>query len=246
MDSTVIIAEDSNKIMNKPEPFKKTGLGERLKSAREAMQLTDKEAAARLHLNITIIALLENENFMDGPPTTFIRGYLRAYARLLNLSDNEITLTLKNLENSIPSSSSTPVPVVPMKTKTYNERYLHWLTYVIGLVLIVLVSVWWSSHSRYVIADVPPAPAAINTKTTPSVTPAEPNSASTIATTATPAQQSAPLLQNVPAPATPATPAIQSPPLPTATQSAPTTTQPIKQSPISNLNMALPEPDIDN
>ena len=45
----------------------------------------------------------------------FIRGYLRSYARLLNLSENEITLTLKDLENAIPSSSS--IPVIPLKTQ---------------------------------------------------------------------------------------------------------------------------------
>src|SRR5689334_12090930 len=106
MDTTIVIANDTNSTMNNAEPAKKTGLGARLKAARETMQLTEKEAATRLHLNTNIISIIENENFANGPPATFIRGYLRSYARLLNISENEIKLTLQELESAMPSSST--------------------------------------------------------------------------------------------------------------------------------------------
>src|SRR5690242_10540136 len=157
MDSTTIISENNNSIMNKPEPFKKTGLGERLKSARIDMQLTDKEVALRLHLNVSIVTLIENEDFAEGPPATFMRGYLRSYAKLLNLPESEIKSTLQELEAAMPSST-TPIPVTQVKPPQDYERYLRWLTYVIVVVLMILVSVWWSSHSRYNISDVPAAP----------------------------------------------------------------------------------------
>jgi len=265
MDSTIAISEDSSNIMNKPDPLKKTGLGERLKSARETMQLTQKEAAARLHLNVNIISLIENENFTNGPPATFIRGYLRSYARLLNLSENEITLTLKDLESSIPSSN-TAIPVVHMQPRKYNERYFHWLTYIIVLVLGILVSVWWSSHSRYVIADVPPVQSAATTsqsttatpqtltesaqsltETKPAVTPIETSTtlnsativpaAPTLMPPTTIMQPSIP--QKAPEPTIAATPTTQS-----STVSA--ATKPEKKTAISNMDMALPEPGIDN
>jgi cytoskeleton protein RodZ len=153
MDSTIVIAEDSNNIMNKPETLKKTGLGERLRTAREAMRLTPKEAAARLHLNVNIIALMENESFTDGPPAAFMRGYLRSYARSLNLSENEIQLTLKSLESSLPYQTTAPIINLPRAHQ--GERYLRWLTYLIVLTLCALVSIWWSSHSRYATVDVP-------------------------------------------------------------------------------------------
>lgn len=263
MDSTIAISEDSNSIMNKPESSKKTGLGERLKSAREAMQLTQKEAAARLHLNVNIISLIEDENFTNGPPATFIRGYLRSYARLLNLSENEITLTLKDLEHSIPSSN-TAIPIVHMQPRKYNERYFHWLTYVIVLVLGVLVSVWWNSHSRYVIADVPPAKSAATASqsttpqnvtesaqsatdaksaVTPVETPATLNSAAiapSVPTLVPPTTMMQPsILQKAPEPTISVTPTTQS-----STVSA--TAKPAKKTALSNMDMALPEPGIDN
>lgn len=264
MDSTITVSEDSNNIMNKPESLKKTGLGQRLKSAREVLQLTEKEAAARLHLNVNMITLMENENFTEGPPATFMRGYLRSYARLLNLSENEITLTLKDLESSIPSSN-TAVPIVHMQLRKYNERYFHWLTYIIVLILVVLVSVWWSSHSRYVIADVPPVqstPATAQATSTaatsqdstesaqplaevkPAITPIETPttlSSTTLAPTASTVMPSPTLLQpsisqKAPEPTIAVTPAIQSP-------AAPKSEKTIS---LSHMNMALPEPGVDN
>jgi cytoskeleton protein RodZ len=230
MDPTITIAEDNNTIMNKPEPLKKTGLGERFKSARKAMQLTEKEAAARLHLNTTIIFLMENENFAGGPPTAFMRGYLRSYARLLNLPETEIASTLKNLENTI--SSNNAIAVIQTKPKKNNERYLRWLTYLIVLVLIVLVSVWWNSHSRYVIADVLPPPATTEVKSTSNISASE---TVTTATTTASTQLAAPL-QKTPEPT--ALSATSSPTLSTATQS-------VNKPTLSSMKMALPEPDID-
>jgi cytoskeleton protein RodZ len=250
MDSTITLSDDSNNTMNQSEPLKKTGLGERLKSAREALRLTEKEAAARLHLNTAIITLMENENFLNGPPAAFLRGYLRSYARLLNLSENEITMTLKHLENSIPSSS-TAIPVVTFKPKKYNERYLHWLTYLITLILFLLVGIWWSSHSHYVIADTQPKTAqatdnAALVAVQPSSTETPPAPVFTTGTPATmqpvaSAQPPAAITPQAPAPSSPITVASAPP-----TSSTAISAEPTKKPALSRMKMAVPEPDIDN
>lgn len=270
MDSTIVTSEENKTIMNKPE-FKKTGLGQRLKSAREAMQLSEKEAAARLHLNVSMIALIENENFAEGPPATFMRGYLRSYARLLRLSENEIALTLKELENCIPSSSDiSAVPVISTKPQQYNDRYLRWLTYVIILGLITLVSMWWKSHSRYVIATVAPvqtktdaAPiattsssetkpvslptAAATATTTSAVTPPTATGAATATTTEATTTPEAPITQTQSTTALPnasepaASPAPTTPVTPTPTVSA--AAKATKPASLPHLKMVLPEPD---
>ncbi len=234
MDSTTTISDNSNTIMNKPVSYVKTGLGERLKATREALRLTEKDVAARLHLNIAVIYQLENEDFEDGTPATFLRGYLRSYAKLLNVPENEIALTLKNLENSSPCSVNA-ISITQMKPQKNNERYLNWLTYVIVLVLIMLVSVWWNSHSRYAISDVPPQVANPIKTVTPSMpvvnnapTAAEPAHTAPVANPSTPetlAQPAAPLQK----PAEPTT-------MPAAT--ATTTTQTIAVTPTPATNAA--------
>src|SRR5579872_1499045 len=77
---------------------KTNGFGAYLKTARETMRLTVKEAAARLHLPPNTIEIMESENYLQGPPTIFLRGYLRSYARLLNISDSEVNKAIAQLE----------------------------------------------------------------------------------------------------------------------------------------------------
>ncbi|MCC2666918.1 MAG: hypothetical protein K0S63_834 [Gammaproteobacteria bacterium] len=133
MESTVMI--DTRSTMNNIEPLKKTGLGERLKTAREALQLTEKDA------------------------------------RLLNFPEDEITLLLQDLEVAMPPSNTITSPTPSVNHR--NGRYLHGLTCLIIVILCVLVSLWWHSHSHYIINSAPTTevPQAITTmETSPPVT----------------------------------------------------------------------------
>jgi cytoskeleton protein RodZ len=163
MDNEIAAIREISKMTNQSENSKLSGLGFRLQKSRESMHLTQKEAAARLYLNPKIVEIIENEAFHEGPPLTFMRGYLRSYARLLNLPEGEIKAAIEELElNAIPVVSTMPAL---QKSPIYRgDRYIRWISYLIILILVSLVVVWWSSHSKYVIADVPPA-IATNTDT---------------------------------------------------------------------------------
>jgi cytoskeleton protein RodZ len=165
---------ETTKMPRKSESIRITGLGLRLKSAREAMHLSEKEAAARLHLNASLITIMESENFENAPPAAFLRGYLKSYARLLNLPETELNTALKDLADSIPTNQKSSVPVLKQRPINRSDRYLRWATYVIVLLLVSLVSIWWSSHSRYTIADVPTKTTEQSTATNPILNPVPP------------------------------------------------------------------------
>ena len=98
MDNEIAAIHETSKMTNQSEQSKLSGLGARLRKTRESMHLTQKEAAARLYLNPKIVEVIENEAFYDGPPMTFMRGYLRSYARLLNFPESEIKAAIDELE----------------------------------------------------------------------------------------------------------------------------------------------------
>ncbi len=148
MDNEIASAENVDNMTHANEPIKISGLGARLKSAREAMNLSEKEAASRLYLNVRIISFIENENFVDGPPMTFMRGYLRSYAKLLNIPDTEIKAALEEVELSIPDLKP-EIPILHGTPIRQNERYLKWITLLVILTLITLVCIWWNSQSHY-------------------------------------------------------------------------------------------------
>lgn len=144
-----IAAVDDKNAMNNLESRKITGFGIRLKKTRESLGLTEKEAAAKLYLNPKIIEVIESETFFDGPPITFMKGYLRAYARLLEVPESDINRAIEELEIASTPTSSMKPSLQPSPTYQ-SDRYIRWFTYAISIVLIGMVFSWWQSHSTYV------------------------------------------------------------------------------------------------
>jgi cytoskeleton protein RodZ len=90
------------------KPASPEQLGQQLRMAREASRLSMPSAAASLHLHPRVIAALEDGDFAQFEPV-YVRGYLRNYARLLNL-DAEPLIESYNL-TQIASHPVVPPPV---------------------------------------------------------------------------------------------------------------------------------------
>jgi cytoskeleton protein RodZ len=61
------------------------GPGAMLKRAREARDMTQQDVADTLNLTLRVIDDVESENWSRLPPAAFSRGYVRAYAKLLEI-----------------------------------------------------------------------------------------------------------------------------------------------------------------
>ena len=66
------------------------GLGERLRSSRKARALTLVQAAFALRLEPAVLQALEDEHFEALGAAVFVRGHLKAYAKLLGLSEEAV------------------------------------------------------------------------------------------------------------------------------------------------------------
>jgi cytoskeleton protein RodZ len=87
------------------------GPGARLKAAREAAGLSLDQVAQQLKLAPRQVKALEDEDFAQLPGRTFARGFVRNYARLLNL-DGDALLAL------LPVAGTTPALAVPTLQST--------------------------------------------------------------------------------------------------------------------------------
>lgn len=124
------------------------GFGIRLRRAREMLHLSQKDAGIRLHLNTNIIRILETEDFDHAPPATFMRGYLRAYARMLNFTEDEINAALSQAGFDIKPTPLAGLPMIKNIRLEKPERYTHWITPIIALTLVILAGMWWNAHNR--------------------------------------------------------------------------------------------------
>jgi cytoskeleton protein RodZ len=67
-----------------------SGPGERLKTARIQKQLSVEQVADLLHLRPSIVVAIEEDDYEQLPGTTFLKGYIRSYSRLVGLSESDL------------------------------------------------------------------------------------------------------------------------------------------------------------
>lgn len=117
--------------------------GERLRNAREAADLSVKDIATTLRLEPRTIEALESGSFDELPAPTFVRGYLRGYARVVGLPPDPL-LDLYERHGFTPPAIS-PDPVEKSQAHA-SDLVFRLATFAIGGVLVVLVVLWWNSQ----------------------------------------------------------------------------------------------------
>lgn len=72
------------------ENGKDTAIGARLRAARNQRGLQIETVAEQLHLDTAIIRAIESEDKTTLPAPIFVQGYVRSYARLVGLPEEEL------------------------------------------------------------------------------------------------------------------------------------------------------------
>ncbi|QDX29220.1 cytoskeleton protein RodZ [Dickeya poaceiphila] len=122
--------------------------GERLREAREQLGLTQQVVAERLCLKLSTVREIEDNNTPAGLAPTFLRGYIRSYARLVHLPEDELLPMLE--KQVVPSRVSNVAPMQRMalgKSRKKRDGWLMLFTWLILLgVLGLTVAWWWQNH----------------------------------------------------------------------------------------------------
>lgn len=127
--------------------------GEHLRLVREQCRRSREDIAGKLNLRISVIEAIENDDYSRFPNFAFIRGYLRAYANLLNIAADDIVSAFNQL--GLPE----PVLELPVVNRQYRQQYsmksrsFRWLNYLIIMALIVLIALGWNSYKSYLAGD---------------------------------------------------------------------------------------------
>lgn len=128
--------------------------GELLRQSREQQGLSLQEVAAKLHLHQNVVAALENDDAEQLPSSTYVRGYLHNYARLLGLDTQQVFAAYECSDSQHPRLR--PPLTAPVQISS-SDRPVKAITYLLTLGLVVLLLAWW--QSRHLDNDVTPVPA---------------------------------------------------------------------------------------
>lgn len=127
-------------------------LGRRLREARESLGLSVAEVADQTKFAVRQIEALEADDFEHLPEMTFVRGFVRSYAKLLHL-DAEALFAL------LPQTGMAPQPLVsssvgvPFPTAQSAQRInLVWLGGALLLAVLIVAFVVWQ-YTRPVVHD---------------------------------------------------------------------------------------------
>lgn len=106
--------------------------GVTLHKARLEKELTVAEVAAHLNLTESAVNSLEADRYEDLPGVTFVRGYIRAYAKLVDLDADQLA---KQYSQTTTTAPVRPLQVLSPERKRGRSRFM-----LIGLVLLIIAA----------------------------------------------------------------------------------------------------------
>lgn len=121
--------------------------GEILRLAREARGWTQEEVCQKLNLLPSYVPALENHEFDVLPGKTFVRGYLRTYARLLDVSSDEV---MKAYYHYFAEQDAEPQhsPLQSIKPEREESTWApKIMTLLVVVVVVGLAVFWWQSRN---------------------------------------------------------------------------------------------------
>lgn len=205
------------------------GLGERLRSARKARALTLEQAAFTLRLEVPVLRALEDERYEALGAAVFVRGHLKAYAKLLGLSEESVLVAYRAAD---PNADAPPKVTRELEKPLTTTPGPLAIAAAVAFALLAMLLLFFLSAGD---ERVPAGPAPL-LEMTPPAEPAEPVETMPLSLPETPAvaapepaaapataTATATSTATAPAPASPSEPPPAVPPVP-APASAPATT----------------------
>ncbi len=117
--------------------------GERLRQAREHMGLTQQTVAERLCLKVTTVREIEEGSTSPDLAPTFLRGYIRSYAKLVHLPESELLPALdKHVVPRIANVASMQGFALG-KSRKKRDGWLMTFTWLVVLIVLGLTGAWW-------------------------------------------------------------------------------------------------------
>jgi cytoskeleton protein RodZ len=132
--------------------------GQKLKKHREELGLSHNRVADALHMTAHYVKALETDQYDKLPGKTFVKGYFRAYAKLLDVDVEEVMTCYERYVSALEESEETEAKVIRAK-KAYDQNMRWMICAALIIVMVIGVSWWYSSHksSSATMAASPPA-----------------------------------------------------------------------------------------
>ncbi|MGG7703315.1 cytoskeleton protein RodZ [Klebsiella aerogenes] len=121
--------------------------GARLRNAREQLGLSQQAVAERLCLKVSTVRDIEEDKAPADLASTFLRGYIRSYARLVHIPEEEL---LPMMAKQAPIRAAKVAPMQSFSLGKRRKKRDGWLMSFTWLILFVVIGLsgawWWQDH----------------------------------------------------------------------------------------------------
>ncbi|MGV6818121.1 MAG: RodZ domain-containing protein [Thiotrichales bacterium] len=119
---------------------REAGAGRMLRVAREKAGRSLGEISAELHINETHLRSIENEQFSGIASPTFVKGYIRAYAKALDIDPDPVMREYLKVCEPAPQWNATPAIDEPVKDR--NKQTIIYIAAGVAALLGIILVVW--------------------------------------------------------------------------------------------------------
>lgn len=117
-------------------------LGQLFKQTRLQKNLTYDDIYKSINISPTVIENLENDDFSHRSATSFTKGYIRSYAKFLQIEENIYIPLLKQCSfNNDPELKANPLH--PLEDESFKKPWVVRIGLVIGLIILISLALWW-------------------------------------------------------------------------------------------------------
>ena len=144
-------SEQINTLSDWPSP------GQKMKIIREEMGLSYARVAEALHMTAHYVRSLESDQYDKLPGKTFVKGYFKAYARLLEADVNEVLECYEQYVTALEASQENEADEIRAK-KAYDQNLRWMICAAIIIVLVIGLSWWFSREENATVSTIQPVP----------------------------------------------------------------------------------------
>ncbi len=137
--STLFVADEiSTSHIEKP--------GAHLAAKRQSKGYSVEEVASKLHLRVLMIELLEADDYKAMPESVFIKGYLRAYAKFLEVPADQL---VENFTSLYSGDFKVERTLWQSQRRTHGaENIVRWFTGIFAVGVLIAVACWWQNNKE--------------------------------------------------------------------------------------------------
>lgn len=144
---------DNQEPINISDDIVVIGPGQMLRDARIALGLSEAEVSEHLNLRLALIINIEKEEFDANIPATFLRGYLKNYAKFVGVKQTDIIASYEMLAVAEKQGGEMKSFSQSTRKKAENNRLMMTI-YIIVFALVALFVVWWWQEANMSEAEV--------------------------------------------------------------------------------------------